>query len=198
MADVSAPMLVRARSKGLATLRADAAALPLADASFDAVTLVSMIHHVPDFRAALREARRVVAPGGRVAVMGWAREHVEQVTWLAEYFPSTREWMDTIHESLAELRAELPGARVLPVFFDDALDMSVGALQRFPELLLRPELRAQTSFFERLEQRAPDELEAGLARLAADLECGLDPRERVAAARARLGDASVLAWTRPR
>src|SRR5439155_25595926 len=42
--DREAAMLVRARAKGLATLEADAQALPLPDASADAVMLVSMLH----------------------------------------------------------------------------------------------------------------------------------------------------------
>ena len=44
---------------------ADAAAIPAADASFDAAFDFGAIHHVPDWRAAVSEVRRVLQPGGR-------------------------------------------------------------------------------------------------------------------------------------
>jgi SAM-dependent methyltransferase len=47
---------------------ADAMALPFADGSFDAVIACHMLYHVPDARAALVEFRRVLRPGGVIAV----------------------------------------------------------------------------------------------------------------------------------
>lgn len=43
----------------------DVTAIPVADASYDAVFDFGIIHHVPDWRRALAEVRRVLAPGGR-------------------------------------------------------------------------------------------------------------------------------------
>ena len=43
-------------------------ALPIGDAELDAATLVLVLHHLPDPAAALREAARVLKPGGRLLV----------------------------------------------------------------------------------------------------------------------------------
>jgi len=43
---------------------ADATRLPFGDAEFDAALELGMLHHIPDWRAALRETARVLKPGG--------------------------------------------------------------------------------------------------------------------------------------
>ena len=73
----------------------------------------------------------------------------------------------------------------------------MAALCRRPELLLDPELRRQTSFFERAAELDRAELRTGLARLERDLAAGRRPDEEVADLRDRIGDAMVLSWTRP-
>jgi SAM-dependent methyltransferase len=49
---------------GGATIVRDAGALPFPDGSFDTVSFVASLNHIPNRGAALREARRVLAPGG--------------------------------------------------------------------------------------------------------------------------------------
>ncbi len=53
---------------GCAHLLVDAENLPFADGSFDGVLLVAALHHLPDPGRALREAHRVLKPGGLLAL----------------------------------------------------------------------------------------------------------------------------------
>jgi SAM-dependent methyltransferase len=183
--DRSPDMLARAAAKGLETVECDAQQLPFADASFDAVICVSMLHHVDDRSRALTEQRRVLRPGGRGALMLYTREDIADA-WYHDYFPSTRAWMDASHPPLADLLAELPHARRIELVFRDLEDASLAALSSFPDKVLDPAWRSQTSYFERLARDHPDELTAGLERLRADIEAGRPPQGQ--------GTATVLAW----
>jgi demethylmenaquinone methyltransferase/2-methoxy-6-polyprenyl-1,4-benzoquinol methylase len=182
-------MLARAAAKGLATVEADAQQLPLADESFDAALMISMLHHVDDPRRALGEARRILRPGGRLVLKGFTGEDAETL-WILDYFPSSRPWMRTTHPPRALFLGELPGAEVAELHFEDMTDASLAALSADPRRVLAAAEAGATSFFERMRRDHPDELEAGLARLRDDIAAGRAP--------ARSGTASVLSWTKPR
>ncbi|MAW59940.1 MAG: bifunctional demethylmenaquinone methyltransferase/2-methoxy-6-polyprenyl-1,4-benzoquinol methylase UbiE [Planctomycetes bacterium] len=74
-ADFTQPMLPFARGKADAAgldlhwTTADAQHLPFEDASFDAVTIAFGIRNVEDPQLGLRECRRVLRPGGQLAVL---------------------------------------------------------------------------------------------------------------------------------
>jgi demethylmenaquinone methyltransferase/2-methoxy-6-polyprenyl-1,4-benzoquinol methylase len=67
--DFCAPMLERARAKAVPGefAASDACALPLASNRFDGVTIGWGLRNVADLDAALREAFRILKPGGRIA-----------------------------------------------------------------------------------------------------------------------------------
>ncbi len=89
--DVSPEMLARLRSraaqKGVANLKTvegDIQDLPLPDASFDVAVLSQALHHAAEPAQALREARRVLVPGGRLLVIdllahaeAWVKEQLQ-------------------------------------------------------------------------------------------------------------------------
>jgi len=53
---------------GVSAVLGDAAALPFPDESFDAVLFIDSFHHIEDQPSAVREAARVLRPGGLVLV----------------------------------------------------------------------------------------------------------------------------------
>jgi SAM-dependent methyltransferase len=71
--------------------------LPLADAAFDLVFSIGVLHHTPDARLAFRQIARRVKPGGRLAV------------WLYRKNTRPQEWLNT---GLRGVTTRLP-ARVL-------------------------------------------------------------------------------------
>ncbi|MBP2335046.1 class I SAM-dependent methyltransferase [Saccharothrix coeruleofusca] len=62
--DLSPSAPVQARAHGVDAVRGDVLAVPAADGSADVVVAGEILEHVPDLRAAVAEACRVLRPGG--------------------------------------------------------------------------------------------------------------------------------------
>ena len=186
--DRSPGMLSRAAAKGLETVQADAQHLPFADEAFDAVTMISMLHHVEDRGAALAEARRVLRSPGKLVLMGFTAEDSDSL-WILDYFPSSRSWMEATHPPRSEFLQELPGAATRSFAFTDMQDASLAALSADPERLLEAAGQGHTSYFERMQRDHAEELGAGLARLREDMAAGRAP--------GRAGTATIINWTKP-
>jgi demethylmenaquinone methyltransferase/2-methoxy-6-polyprenyl-1,4-benzoquinol methylase len=98
--DFSEQMLARARKKApLEWIRGDMLALPFADGTFDAATVGFGVRNVADLELALRELRRVLRPGGRLAIL-----EITQPRGALKPFYSL--WFDTIVPLLGKV---LPG-----------------------------------------------------------------------------------------
>ncbi len=87
--DFSETMLERARLKSGAIewVQGDLSGLPFADGAFQAATVGFGLRNVPALDLALRELRRVLAPGGRLGILEMTRPHGA----LAPFF---RIWFD--------------------------------------------------------------------------------------------------------
>lgn len=186
--DRSPEMLARAAAKGLQTVQADAQDLPFEDEAFDAVMMISMLHHVENRDRALAEARRVLRPRGRLVVMGFTAEDAATL-WVLDYFPSSRGWMAATHPPLSAFLEQLPGAHVVQFQFEDMQDASLAAISADPQRLIEAAERGETSYFERMRRDHPDELRSGLSRLREEVAAGAAP--------ARAGTATMLSWRRP-
>jgi SAM-dependent methyltransferase len=85
--DLNAGMLAVARSNNpsIEWLAGDAAATALPDGSFDLVVCQQGLQYIPDRTAAVLEMRRLLAPGGRLALSAWrAARHNPAWLLLAE------------------------------------------------------------------------------------------------------------------
>ncbi|HVD28839.1 MAG TPA: class I SAM-dependent methyltransferase [Mycobacteriales bacterium] len=82
---------------------ADAETIPYPDGTFDLVVGHAVLHHIPDVELALREALRVLAPGGRLVFAGEPTRcgdalarRLSRLTWWATTratrLPPLREW----------------------------------------------------------------------------------------------------------
>jgi SAM-dependent methyltransferase len=81
--DSSARMAAAARAGGCAdVLIADGQALPLRAGACAAAGAAFVLPHLQDLGAGLRELHRVVAPGGSVALTGWAAPRLSPFTGL--------------------------------------------------------------------------------------------------------------------
>ena len=95
--DLSAKMLMRLQEKfpSARIAQSDASRLPFPTASFDFLLTVHVMHLIPPWREALREFRRVLAPGGGGAYLNvktWEPVGISVRGQIREYW---RRWLET-------------------------------------------------------------------------------------------------------
>ena len=83
--DLSEGMLTSMTSSNAIRAVGDAAQLPLASGSVDALLMMHMLYHVPGPAGAVGEARRVLRPGGRLLVTTAGDRHLAEMNamWLS-------------------------------------------------------------------------------------------------------------------
>lgn len=92
--DFSAGMISQARQQPapLRLTRGTATGLPYAASSFDLVYCVDAIHHFDSTADFIREAFRVLKPGGILAVLGHDPHNADETWYIYDYF-------ETVHET---------------------------------------------------------------------------------------------------
>ena len=156
LCDYSPEMARRASAKlrGSAVLVADAPHLPFGDASFDCAISVNVLGHVADWRAMLREARRVIRDGPYV-MKASTRETLD-ANWVVEYLPGIRDQAPLHHyqpesviiEALRE--AGFSNVELSRVYYTEMVDGSIQALKHHPEAFLEGDRILNTATLKRL------------------------------------------------
>lgn len=162
----SLTMIRQRRVGGPPVVRGAAECLPFRDNSFDAAMGVLTLHHWIDWRAGVREMRRV-AP--RRVLLAYEPAISMEFWLLTEYFPALRA-LEVGRPAIDDVAESLGADRVEPILVPhDCMDGFLGANWRRPEGYLDPAIRAANSSFGLVE---PALLDEGIARLAVDVESG--------------------------
>jgi ubiquinone/menaquinone biosynthesis C-methylase UbiE/uncharacterized protein YbaR (Trm112 family) len=141
--DISNGMLAKARRHHPRLVRGDSTRLPFADQTFDTIFARSLLHHLPDPEAGVREMARVLKPGGELVVLDTHKTLISTVPRAianrGEHFDEdhknfrTRELTGVLERHLAIDRVDYMGYLAYPLLgFPDLYDFSkilpIGAL----------------------------------------------------------------------
>lgn len=144
--DLSSKMLRRLQEKfpSARIAQADAARLPFPTAHFDAVLTAHVLHLIPSWREALREFRRVLAPGGAyLNLKTWEAVGVSVRGQIREFW---RSWLEA-----RGVDARLQGVRNNAEFLQEL--ESMGARLDLVEVLRYPHIYTLREELERFESR---------------------------------------------
>jgi SAM-dependent methyltransferase len=155
-------MLAHAQAAGVTCCQGEAAAVPLRSCAFGLVYAVDVVHHLPDVRPLLREARRLLRPGGRVCLATDSERIIATRMPLAVYWPET---------VASEFQRYHPIPRLLEWLADTGFRDLCEEEVEFAYLLhnAEPYRRRAFSTLQRISDQA---FRQGLARLETDLAQG--------------------------
>ena len=165
--DLSSNMLQYARTRAPVgvLVRATAERLPWRDAAFERLYCVNAVHHFDDKPAFIDEARRVLAPGGRLLSIGLDPHTGADRWYIYDYFTPVLEIDRRRYPSTQRLREWLRGAGFI--------DVHTLEVQHLPaRLSARAALdggRLDKHVTSQLAVLSDDQYQAGLQRIRADV-----------------------------
>lgn len=90
--DVAIPMLSATKAAGVRAVAGDAQALPFAKNCFDVVIAAFSLNHLPDPAPGLREAARVLRPGGGLVVGAFAADDTHPAREVVDSVATAHGW----------------------------------------------------------------------------------------------------------
>lgn len=154
-----------ARHPAVTYLAGEAARIPLADHSADAVLMFLSIHHVPDRAAAAVEIARVLKPGGRVLIRSPFSGRMTG-GWWQRFFPRALEIERQMFPTLADVTGVFAAVGLKTVAL---VSVNETYAANATEAAAKLRLRAISTF----EHMTEGEIEEGFARM--DAHVAADP-----------------------
>lgn len=175
LCDYSPEMARRAAAKlGVAPVAVgDAPHLPFIDRAFDCAISVNVLGHVDEWKAMLREARRIIRRGPYV--MKASTRETLTANWVVEYLPGIRDHAPLHHyqpegvivEALRE--AGFSKVDLSRLHYTEMVDGTIQALKHHPDVFLDDARVLNTATLKRLPAAERD---AGLAAIRRDHASG--------------------------
>jgi ubiquinone/menaquinone biosynthesis C-methylase UbiE len=164
--DISAGMLEKARAKApaLELVKATADDLPFSPSLFDFVFMTEVIHHLSDFKAALREMFRVLRPGSSSCIVTQSHKQIQN-RMTSRFFPGSATVDKKRYPDIGKIEAAMKGVGFARV---SSRQYSFTPVVLGPDYLQTVEMRG----YSMLHKISEKEYEEGLKALRTAFEAG--------------------------